>query len=100
VTPLRLPTAAPQNVKSTRSMSKQQAQIDYYLILHAWNQGEPIATVYGMILRWIENYLHLILAKDEVFHILKRVGEEDMEPITEDFVHGRVYPKLRLEFTI
>jgi hypothetical protein len=83
-----------------KEMSKQQAQIDYYLILHAWNRGEPVATVYGMILRWIETYLHLIVAKDEVFHLLKRVGEEDVEPITEDFVHGRVYPKLRGEFTI
>ncbi len=81
-------------------ITKQQAQIDYYLLLHSWNRGEPVATVFAQIQRWIETYLHLIQSKDEVFHLLARIGEEDAWSITEDFVHGKVYPKLRAEFTI
>jgi hypothetical protein len=80
--------------------TKQQAQIDYYVILNGWNRGEPAAALFGMLHKWIETYFHLVHARDELKHILQRIGEDDMEHIVEDFVHGRVYPKLRAEFAI
>ncbi len=80
--------------------TKEQAQIDYYVILNGWNKGEPAASLFGMLHAWIETYFHLVKAKDEVKHILQRIGEDDMEQIVEDFVHGCVYPKLRAEFAI
>ena len=83
-----------------KPVEKPQAQIDYYVILNGWNRGESTAALFGMIHAWIETYFSIIKSRDEVTHILRRIGEDDMDQIVEDFVHGKMYPKLRAEFAI